>query len=339
MGSLVKRSTNKQARGFTSEDRRRFDAEGRRRKPLNPHLPTVDFETTIRPPLSRAFSAIRRRVEETGPSPYWPRRGRQADIVRGFLISLAQLQRAVIALVADKRPDSLVLPAQVLCRTSIEGLGNLLAFLDHPEAATRGLQLDDYVYARRIAAGNDQQLPKKWPGRARERRVLRQAATFLKLSKAQIKDYESLGEFPTTGVLGGRAKRRAPLLELQGTRKTAFLELYDFWYRSLSRYAHQRLAALQLAVACFDVPDESGAEIELAKSSSVALTTLALLCGMTEVDAVMSRGKSTSTDLAAAWGVVQPLNEFTRRLHAMRYGGLVPASETVKTAPRARAKR
>src|SRR5438105_1258710 len=165
---------------YTVRDRRRVDSRGRRRQELSVAGKRGIHFKDVRDPLDSAFRYFRAHVEHL-PGRRWPRSGEMHDLLRGFIISTQQLYAATILLMADDRPQPLVMPAGVVARALVEGLGNLLAILEAPATAPALFLKDDYLNTFRRARYQQERFGNT-PGYENEARKLAQYGRAMKLS-------------------------------------------------------------------------------------------------------------------------------------------------------------
>lgn len=299
---------------YTVSDRRRVGERGGRRDLPSPKgLRQVEF-TDLRKPLESAFSYFRAQLEHIPAGATWPRSGEMPAFLRAFVISTEQLYAATILLMAGNRPKPLVLPAGILARGLVEGLGNLFALLEDPIASTPLFLRDDYLNAHRKVAYHQRRFGNR-PGYAKEVRNLAQYARALGLSPEEATQPELLKEWPTPGrLLNGTTPPR-----LVGERRKVFEEVHGFWYRSLSAFSHHRVSALQMAVFSEEQPDEG--MFLLAKSATVTLAVLVVLCVLSEVEHFC--GFEPNAPLRVAWERVHDMDDLTLAVYKLRYGNLL----------------
>lgn len=143
---------------YTVKDRRRIDARGKRREAVKiPGKRELHFKE-VQDSFDSAFAYFRAQVERL-PGRNWPRSGQLRDLLRGFIISTQQLYAATILLIADNRPKALVMPAALVARALVEGLGNLFAILEDPQRASLDFLKDDF----RHAVGRIRYYRERWP--------------------------------------------------------------------------------------------------------------------------------------------------------------------------------
>jgi len=300
---------------YTIIDSRRVDARGRRREALKiTGKREIHFED-VRKPLQSAFRYFRAQVEHL-PGRRWPRSGESHDLlrelVRRFIISTHQLYTATISLMADNRTPALVMPAGVVARALVEGLGNLLAILEAPNDAAEWFLKDDYLnrfrrwQSARKRFGNT-------AGVEKETRSLKQGAQDLKLTPEEIASPEKrLQEWPTPRRLLDQGR-------LTGERGQVFEEIYDFWYKWLSALAHHRFAALQAAVYTEEQPSEE--TFVMVKSVTATLAVSIALCVLSEVEAFYEL--PPNPPLRAAWERMRDADEIIKAIYRMRYARLL----------------
>jgi len=297
---------------YTVKDTRRVDARGQRRVPVEiPGKRRIDFKE-IRDSLDSAFRYYRAQLEHL-PGSRWPRSGEIVDLLRGFVISTQQLYAATILLMADNRPKPLVMPAGVVARALVEGLGNMLGILESPDTAPALFLRDDYRNtARRV--GYFHKRFGASPGLEAEKRKLTEYGRALKLSPGELSDPEkTLKEWPTPYPL---------LKRLSGERRQVFEEIYRFWYSALSAMAHHRLIALQAAVFTEDQPDED--TFIMAKSVTATLAVSVVLCVLSEIED-FCRFKPNAP-LRAAWEQVRWTHDIIQSVYEKRYRRLLGMS-------------
>ena len=294
---------------YTVKDRRRIDERGQRRQGQTvPGKREIHFKD-IKDPLDSAFRYFRAQIEHL-PGRDWPRSGEVRDLLRGFIISTQQLYAGTIILMADNRPKPLVLPAGVVARALVEGLGNLLAIVETPERAAAFLK-DDYLNAIRKTEYYRERFGNT-PGMEKELKHLADYARAMKLTPEEIADPEKrLKEWPMP----------RPLLKshLTDERKQVFQEIYGFWYRSLSALAHHRLMALQVAVFTEEQPSEE--TFLMVKSVTAALAVSVALCVLSEVEDFC--GLEPNLSLRAAWGQMRDAHEIVTTVYRIRYARLL----------------
>lgn len=264
---------------------------------------------------SRYFKEHVRRNSEDGslkPELFW-------ITVRGLLVSGEQTYAAICALVADRRPKTLPLQASILVRSLLEALGNLLALSEDPQKRPFLFDCDGYRSAfeeyKRLKAGFGN-LPKWKSWLTDSEQLLKVHAMQLGLTPQQAKNpVKHLPQrWPTPGRLLNKNK---PMLS--GTRLAAFRQLYDFWYATLSGFAHQRLRALSAALVTDDPSLRwSPGRIE---SKVVSEATLFLLCILSEVEVL--GGFQPNVNLRVAWERVRPLDDMAETMVKLRYGKLL----------------
>jgi hypothetical protein len=305
---------------FAIRDRRKFDRAGHRLAEINPHLKAVDARSFC-VPIAKAVKSTTARLEALLEGAKAPRTLKPHAVMRGFLLSAFELHRGILDLLRDDLPSPLRVPAAVLCRAAVEGLGNLFAFLENEPEVGRALALDDY---RNLAVADPvlrRLFPDNQTAHRLRRRKLDQGASHLKLTEVERSDPLRIAKFPMPGPLAGRPKPPTPPApRLVGERLSVFAFLYDYWYAGLSAQAHQRMSALQLAVGGVDGEEE---ELDAIRSSLGILGTVPVLCVVTEIDARLSAGEARSTDVAAAWEMLRDWNVLTRHAYKSRYARLV----------------
>jgi len=301
---------------FKVVDRRRVTSIGVRPAPPKPgDLPSVSHKTIDGPLMkaSRYFKEhLRRNEGSLKPELFW-------ITVRGLLISGEQTYAAICVLVADRRPKTLPLQASILVRSLLEALGNLLALSEDPPKRSFLFGCDGYRSAfdecQRLKAGFGNVAKwKHWL--AQSEQLLKVHATLLGLTAQQANDPAKHlpKRWPTPG---GLLDKKKPMLS--GTRLTAFKQLYDFWYSTLSGYAHQRLRALSAALITDDPSLQwSPGRIE---SNVVSEATLFLLCILSEVEVL--GGFQPNVNLRVAWERMRPLDDMSETMVKVRYGKLL----------------
>lgn len=151
---------------------------------------------------------------------------------------------------------------------------------------------------------------------AQSEQLLKVHAALLGLTAPQANDPAKHlpKKWPTPG---GLLNKRKPMLS--GTRLTAFKQLYDFWYATLSGYAHQRLRASSAALMTDDPSLQwSPGRIE---SNVVFEATLFLLCILSEIEVL--GGFQPNVDLRVAWERVRRLDDMSEAMVKVRYGALL----------------
>jgi hypothetical protein len=293
---------------YTVKDRRRIDERGQRREAQTiPGKREIRFKD-VRDPLDSAFRYFRAQIERL-PGRNWPRSGEVRDLLRGFVISTQQLYEGTILLMADNRPKPLVLPAGVVARALVEGLGNLLAIVEAPESAAAFLK-DDYLNTFRKAEYYRERFGNT-PAMEKELKNLADYARAMKLTPEEIADPENrLKEWPTPRPL---------LKRLTGERKQVFEEIYRFWYRSLSALAHHRLTALQVAVFTEEQPSED--TFFMVKSVTAALAVSVALCVLSEVEDFCRL--KPNLPLRAVWGQMRDAHDIIAAVYRIRYARLL----------------
>ena len=294
---------------FTVKDTRRVDEKGRRRVPFEiAGKRPVDFKS-IRDPLDSAFRYFRAQLEHM-PGDRWPRSGEMPALLFGFVVSTQQLYAATILLMADNRPKPLVMPAGVVARALVEGLGNLMAILEAPDTATALFLRDDFRNTALRARYLKQRFGSS-PGQKEEERKLADYGRAMKLSPTEMSDPEkALKEWPTPRPL---------LKRLTGERHQVFDEIYRFWYRSLSALAHHRLTALQAAVFTEEQPNEE--TFVMVKSVTATLAVLVVLCVLSEIED--SCGFQPNAPLRVAWKQVGWTHDIIQAAYDKRYRRLL----------------
>ncbi len=300
---------------YRFRDHRRVGSRGER---LNqsppPGLRVIHFRD-IDKALKAAFDYSRAQVERLdNRKASWPRTGKVRDLLRGFIVSTQQLFAGTVGLMADNRPKQLVLPAGIVARALVEGLGNLLALLEDPDLAPDLFLRDDYRTARQKLAYHHRRFGNR-PGYAHEEEKLQQYGTALGLSTNEMADPAGLLKWPTPG----RLLERTQSPRLKGERRSVFEEVYGFWYGSLSAYSHHRLSALQLAIYTEEQPDET--TFAMAKSTTASLAVLVALCVLSEVEAFC--GLVPSQRLRDAWSLVRDVDDVVQAVYRLRYGRLL----------------
>ena len=239
--------------------------------------------------------------------------------VRGLLISSDQTYAAICILVADRRPKTLPLQAAILSRALLEALGNLLALSEDPVKRSLRFGCDGYrslfdeQEKLKAAFGK---VPKWKTWLAGNEGLLKVHAGLLGLTSQQAANPEKHlpQRWPTPG---GLLNKKKPMLT--GTRLAAFKQVYDFWYATLSGYAHQRFRALSAAFVSDDPSLQwSPGRIE---SNVMSEATLFLLCILSEVE-VLGRFEA-NVNLRAAWERVRPLDDMAETMVKLRYGKLL----------------
>jgi hypothetical protein len=302
---------------FAIKDSRRVDEKGRRRVPVGiAGKRPVDFKT-IGDPLDTAFRYYRAQLEHM-PGRRWPRSGEMPALLFGFVVSTQQLYAATILLMADNRPKPLVMPAGVVARALVEGLGNLMAVLEAPDTATPLFLRDDF----RNTALRASYLKQRFGSSAHHEKEERKLADYgraMKLSRAEMSDPEkALKEWPLPSRL---------LKRLTGERHQVFEEVYRFWYRSLSALAHHRLTALQAAVFTEEQPNEE--TFVMYKSVTATLAVLVVLCVLSEVEDAC--GFQPNAPLRAAWEQVRWTHDIIQAAYDKRYRRLLKMDTVGKT--------
>jgi hypothetical protein len=299
-------------------DRRRVTAAGARPVPPKPgDLPSISHKSILGPLMKavRDFNEHVRRGSEDGslaPEQFWV-------TVRGLLISSEQTYAAICILVAGNRPKTLPLQAAILSRALLESLGNLLALSEDPVKRSFGFGCDGYrslfdEHQKLKAAFGKVAKWKSWL--AGNERLLKVHAGLLGLTSEQAKNpgKHLPQRWPTPG---GLLNKKKPMLT--GTKRAAFQQVYDFWYATLSGYAHQRFRALSAAFLSDDPSLQwSPGRIE---SNVVSEATLFLLCILSEVEAL--GGFEPNVHLRAAWERVRPLDDMAETMVKLRYGKLL----------------
>jgi hypothetical protein len=295
---------------FTVKDSRRVDEKGQRRTPLEiAGKRPLDFKI-LRDALDTAFRYYRAQLEHM-PGQRWPKSGEMSGLLFGFVVSTQQLYAAAILLMADNRPKPLVMPAGVVARALVEGLGNLMAILDAPDTAPPLFLRDDfrntalrahYVKQRFGSSSNHE----------REERKLAEYGRAMQLSAAEMANAEkALKEWPTP---------RRLLKRLRGERHDVFDEVYQFWYRSLSALAHHRLSALQAAVFT-EEPQSNEETVVMVKSVTATLAVLVVLCVLSEIEAFCSFQPNAS--VRAGWEQVRWTHDIIQAVYDKRYRRLL----------------
>lgn len=296
---------------FTVTDRRRVDERGRPRERIKiPGKTDVQFKA-IGDPLDSAFRYFHAQVERL-PGRGWPRSGEVNDLLRGFVTSTHQLYAATILLMADDRPKPLILPAGIVARSLVEGLGNVLAILDAPATAPALFRKDDYLNTYK-KAGYHRGRFGSTPGYKDDARKLAEYGRDLKLTEDEIANPEKLlAPWPAPGRLLSRDF-------LAGERRQVFEEIHGFWYRSLSALSHHRIAALQVAVFTEERPNEE--TFVMVKSVTASLAIVVALCVLSEVEAFC--GLEPSPPLRAAWERVRSTHDIVTSVYRIRYARLL----------------
>ena len=133
---------------------------------------------------------------------------------------------------------------------------------------------------------------------------------------------KTIPEWPTPGGLT-RARRRKgrkrplPIL-LRGNRARLFKEAY-LWYSHLSSYAHQRSAAVQLAI--FSHNSDNHGQPGAVESDEVSQALLFYSSTMSELEA--ASGMPPCADLRALWSELWDLDEEAKRFIDIRYRHLL----------------
>lgn len=299
---------------YKVDDRRRVTLAGTRPVAPKPGDLLSVSHKTINDPLMKAsryfMEHVRRNVKDGSLTPEL-----FGVTVCGLLISGVQTYAAICALVADRRPKTLPLQASILVRSLLEALGNLLALSENPQKRSFLFGCDGYRSAfeeyERLKAifGN---VPKWKDWLAQSDQLLKDHARLLGLTAQQSKDpAKHLPQrWPTPGKL---------LPMLTGTRLDAFKRLYEFWYATLSGYAHQRLRALSAALISDDPSLQwSPGRIE---SKVVSEATLFLLCILSEVEIL--GGFQPNVNLRVAWERVRSLDDMAETMVKARYEKLL----------------
>lgn len=295
---------------YTVKDRRRINERGQRREGQTvPGKREIHFKD-IKDPLDSAFRYFRAQIERL-PGRNWPRSGEIRDLLRGFIVSTQQLYAGTIILMADNRPKPLVLPAGVVARALVEGLGNLLAIAEAPDKAA-GFLKDDYLNTFRKAEYYRKRFGNT-PGMEKELKKLADYARGMKLTPEEIADPENrLEEWPTPRRLIRKGY-------LTGERRQVFEEIYDFWYRSLSALAHHRLMALQVAIFTEEQPNEE--TFFMVKSVTATLAVSVALCVLSEVEDFCRL--EPNLPLRAVWGQMRDAHDIIASVYRIRYARLL----------------
>jgi hypothetical protein len=244
-------------------------------------------------------------------------------LLRGFLVSAAQTYASICILVEKKRPKPLMLQAAILNRSLLETLGNVLALCEAPKSRSKILLREAYknmalTFLRYHARwGGD---PKWTEYLDVYRKVLANLAKELRLSRASIKNPSAIrDQWPTPGVMvyGSSRNKQPPFLH--GNRRAAFQEIYDFHYGRQSEQAHQRAAAVGMAL----LVDNPEAQWNPGHGESYIISTALLLiaCIVSEIEQ-MGR-YSVHPRLLELWAYLRDADDEAKELWALRYRRLL----------------
>jgi hypothetical protein len=157
------------------------------------------------------------------PYEYW-------FLMRGFLISAVQSYAAICMLLAEKRPKRLMLQADILCRSLLETLANVLALSEAPKKRSRMLLREAFrnQALRFLRLRERFQEEDKWKGYLEVyEKGLKQWAREIHLSRSVEKNPRSIrDDWPTPGVMIYGKNKIPPCI--RGTRREAIKEIYDF---------------------------------------------------------------------------------------------------------------
>jgi hypothetical protein len=287
-------------------------AEYPRWKYQAPHIP---FDLINRPPMlvTEFYKEHVQRDVSSGrlkPSDCW-------FLMRGFLISAAQSYEAIRILLAEKRPTRLLLQANILCRSLLETLANVLALGEAPKKRSRLLLREAFkTHALRFMNWRQRfHAEDKWKGYLEVyERGLKQWARDIHLRRGTEKNPRSIRDaWPTPGLMIYGKNRIRPFI--RGSRRAVIKEVYDFHYGTQSEQAHQRLAAVSMAMLV-DKPEYQW-NPGLGESEVVAIAMLLLTCVLSEIEV---RGKhGPHPKLREVWTYLRDLHDDARDLLALRY--------------------
>lgn len=263
---------------------------------------------------------IRRELEDgkLKPPDFWV-------VLRGFLISAAQGYEAICILLAEKRPKPMMLQAGILNRSLLETLGNVLALCEAPKARTLLLLREAYknqalTFLRYQAQYGHDPRWKEYLGVYAKSLAL--SAKELHLSRRYINNPNIIpDQWPTPGIMiHGSIRRKQPPF-LHGNRRDTFKEIYDFHYGPQSEQAHQRAAAVGVAL----LVDNRKAQWNpgYGESNIVSTAILFLTCILSEIE---SKGHYPShPKLLELWVYMRDLDDEAKDLWRLRYRNLLKA--------------
>jgi len=253
------------------------------------------------------------------PAGFW-------EVARLFLISAMQTYAAICILLADNRPKRLILQAGILNRSLLETLGNLMALCQAPQSRTRILERELFknqavtLQRYRKSFGNEE----KWQEFLRVyEQGLEVAAKDVRISRTYIKNPDRIRDrWPTPGrMIYGDRKRGQPRF-LRGTRLAAFREIYEYHYEGQSEQAHQRGAALGLALVV-DKPEDQWNPGH-GESNIVSTAILFLTCILSELE---HKGEYVAhPKLRELWSYLRDIDDEAKDLWRIRYSQLLKAS-------------
>ena len=250
------------------------------------------------------------------PAGFW-------QVARLFLISAMQTYAAICILLATDRPKRLMLQAGILNRSLLETLGNLMALCQAPQSRTRILERELFkteastLQRYRKSFGRDE----KWQDYlSMYEQGLKIAAKEIRISQTYIKYPDRIRDrWPTPGrMIYGDKKRGQPPF-LRGTRLAAFREIYEYHYGAQSEQAHQRGAALGVALVV-DTPDGQWNPGH-GESNIVSTAILFLTCILSELE--HKGGYVSHPKLRELWSYLRDLDDEAKDLWRIRYSQLL----------------
>jgi len=246
-------------------------------------------------------------------------------LLRGVLISAAHSYAAICVLLEDKRPKPLMLQASILNRSLLETLGNVLALCQAPKARSNILIREAYknralTFVRlRERYGKD---PKWKEYLDKYQKGLSLWTKQLRLPHARIDNPSAIpDQWPTPGIMVyGSSRRRQPPF-LRGNRRSTFKEIYESHYSHQSEQAHQRAAAVGVALLVDNPEDQwnpGHGESHILSSAILFLT-----CILSEIEA---KGRYQGHPrLRELWAYLRDLDDEAKDLWGLRYRKLLRA--------------
>lgn len=294
---------------YKSTDNRRFNADGSPRTAERPDgSPSFSFKD-IDDPVTRVYRFLRAQIRwGTGhlrPKTFWAQ-------IDGLLLSAKLIYIGIVTLQADRRPKRLVIPASILVRSLLETLANVMALAEDPEKHSLLFTRDGYLNAwkqlERLKPHNAGPEWDTWRA-ARESDLVRFAG-HAKLSpedaadpRKVIKEWPQMGNISNPGGL------------IAGERAAVFGLLYDLWYKSLSAFAHQRLAAA--AQAWIMEEGDRPFDLDLAVSNVVFASSMLMASILSEIQ--LAGSFAQRPDLPALWAILEKGHPTAKRLLDLRY--------------------
>jgi len=296
---------------FKSLDRRKFNKDGSPRATRRADgKPSIAF-SDIDQPVKRAHTYLQAQIgagmknNNLQPAEFW-------SLLWGLFTSAKLIYLGIASLMAERQPKRLVIPAAILSRALLEALGNVMGLVQDPANHTVLFTKDGYLNAWRqvqqLRPYADGPEWKEWAAEADAK--LEQFGRRAGLSMEEMANPQKLiKEWPRMGNIF------RPNGLLKGDRAGAFGLLYTLWYKNLSAFAHQRIAAA--AQAWVMEEGDLPFDMELAVSNVFFAAAMSMAAILSEIQVTGSF--QARPDLPALWAILERHHPTARRLMALRY--------------------